>query len=479
MKKIYINILLLAFAGVTTLSSCNDFLDVQPAGQLEQDVQFNDIRGFRDAMYGIYGKMASKELYGANLSYGFVDQLGQMFGYDNVESTSYYISRYSYTRDDVKTLINTVWGEQYATIADLNNILIHIDNAKFSHEELNYMKGECLGLRAFLHFDLSRLYCEDYAKSDATTRGLPYSTTFDLKNKTLYSLHDTYKQILKDLDEAEALLANDNTVEVEKTATSNYLAGRAVFFNKYAVLATKARVYYAMRNYEKAAEYAKKIVESDNFKLEKLTTMSDMRRFPANGEVIFGLYNTQLSNDISSIFLSQKARGNFMEGRRDLAELYESSKFTGTVFDIRYSGFYQMNASENTASFVRFIASDAEVTSSPLQGLTLIRLPEMYYILSESLYGSNPNEAKMYLNKVRESRHLDSVEDTKVADKVKFEQEMLRERMREMPGEGQVFYALKHYGRGFTDFRGMTNYDPATGIMVLPWPDRELEYGNK
>lgn len=43
MNKIYLYItLLIALVG---LSSCSDFLDVQPAGQLEQEKQFSDMRG--------------------------------------------------------------------------------------------------------------------------------------------------------------------------------------------------------------------------------------------------------------------------------------------------------------------------------------------------------------------------------------------------------------------------------------------------
>mgnify|MGYP001740909792 CR=1 FL=1 len=40
-------------------TSCNDFLDVQPKGELPEDVQFKRSQGFYDAMYGVYGTMAS------------------------------------------------------------------------------------------------------------------------------------------------------------------------------------------------------------------------------------------------------------------------------------------------------------------------------------------------------------------------------------------------------------------------------------
>ena len=60
-----------------------------------------------------------------------------------------------------------------------------------------------------------------------------------------------------------------------------------------------------------------------------------------------------------------------------------------------------------------------------------------------------------------------------------FLQEMLNERMREMPGEGQVFYAIKHYNKPFKALDGRTTIEPSPARFVLPRPDREIEFGNK
>ena len=103
----------------------------------------------------------------------------------------------------------------------------------------------------------------------------------------------------------------------------------------------------------------------------------------------------------------------------------------------------------------------------------------MYYILSESLYDSNKTEAISLLNQVRKSRGLGDVDAAKVATRTLFEQEMMRERMREFPGMGQTFYALKHYNKAFTDFRGITTRQPSNSIFVLPWPETEKEFGGQ
>ena len=448
MNKQYIHNIFLFFVLGIFFTSCNDFLNVKPKGQLDEDEQFRDIQGFRDAMYGIYGDMASANLYGGEMTYGLVDQLGQMFGYDNSMEASNYITKYDYKHQKVEPKIDALWNNQYQAISYINNVLAHIDIAPFSNSELQLMRGECHGLRAFLHFDMARLYAEDYTRSNDKTRGLPYSLDFNLKNRKLYSLHDTYKLILSDLNEAEKLLQDDNIVTVSLTPSLNYREDRAVMFNKFAVYATKARVYYAMGKYDEAAMYAKKVIESkSNFTLKKLTSMDNTKRFPATGELIFGLYNTKLSDNIAKLFLSQTSSGNFTEGRRDIDKLYETHDFTATHSDIRYSAYYRINKSggASTSSFIRFLEDDSQIKNNPLYGVTLIRLPEMYYILSESLYSKDKNQAIAYLNEVRHSRGLADVKAEKVDTKEHFNQEMLRERMREMPGEGQVFYALKHY----------------------------------
>ena len=108
------------------------------------------------------------------------------------------------------------------------------------------MRGEAYGLRAFLHFDLLRLYCPDYRQQPEAQYGLPYSDAFNLENKTVYTLKGTYERILGDLDKAEEYLHNDTTMAAVEGRESEYDFNRPRQFNLYAVYATKARVYWSM-----------------------------------------------------------------------------------------------------------------------------------------------------------------------------------------------------------------------------------------
>ncbi|MDO5664100.1 MAG: RagB/SusD family nutrient uptake outer membrane protein [Bacteroidia bacterium] len=477
MKKIFI-LSIIILSGAMCIS-CEKFLDVQPTGTLTEDVAFRDIQGFHDAMYGAYAAMAKPHLYGENLSYGFVDKLGQLFIFDNSEENDRYIVNFEYEHKAVRPISDTIWAGQYTVISYLNNVLEHLKTTPIKHAELKLIEGEAHALRAFLHYDMVRLFADDYRrKPDA--RGIPYAYTFDLNNKKLFSLAETYKNILSDLSIAEKLLDNDNSISANSpSASSIYGKERYVHCNKFAVKAIKARVYHSMGNADSAAFYARQVIDSKtNFALEDFSLFNKVKRFPAPKELIFGLYTTRLTDNIFNLFLAKSGAGNFTQARTDLGKLYETGTFTAQNTDVRYSAFYKEDGWQ-TFRFIRFLSNEAEIKDNPVTGIGLIRLPEMYYILSESVYDKNKTDAIALLNEVRKSRGLQPVSDEKVNTKEAFETEMMRERMREMPGEGQVFFALKYYNKSFTKAKGQAEITPSSEIFVLPWPQKELDFGNK
>ena len=60
-------------------ASCSNWLDVQPKTMVEEEEVFSRELGFKEALAGIYIKMATTDLYARNLSYGFIDILGQRY----------------------------------------------------------------------------------------------------------------------------------------------------------------------------------------------------------------------------------------------------------------------------------------------------------------------------------------------------------------------------------------------------------------
>ena len=75
MKKYIVSICL----GMFLFSSCSNWLDVKPKTTVEEEEVFSRELGFKEALTGVYIKMASTDLYARNLSYGFLDILGQRY----------------------------------------------------------------------------------------------------------------------------------------------------------------------------------------------------------------------------------------------------------------------------------------------------------------------------------------------------------------------------------------------------------------
>ena len=63
---------------MTTLAAC-DFLDIDTPGIVNRDKMFENEQGFIDAMNGVYASMADADLYGEQLSFGFVDEIAQLY----------------------------------------------------------------------------------------------------------------------------------------------------------------------------------------------------------------------------------------------------------------------------------------------------------------------------------------------------------------------------------------------------------------
>ena len=169
MKKIkYLILVLFGFC------SCDSFLEVNPTGEIVNDKLFETAEGFEEALYGSYSFLAREPLYGQNLSYYIMDIAGQYFYNDWSSHWSRHLCTYDYKHMDLRPKLDTVWTTMYKGISYVNNILGNLskkDSTTFRLYDL--YKGEALGLRAFMHFELLRLYAESYLKAP-NMRGIPY-----------------------------------------------------------------------------------------------------------------------------------------------------------------------------------------------------------------------------------------------------------------------------------------------------------------
>ncbi|HUN01775.1 MAG TPA: RagB/SusD family nutrient uptake outer membrane protein, partial [Niabella sp.] len=97
--------------------------------------------------------------YGKALTMTTMEQL--ISSWDVTASTTdQKLGLFQYDDAGVETSLANIFLQQYKIIAGINIILANVDSKKavFSPGNYELIKGECLALRAYVHFDLLRLF---------------------------------------------------------------------------------------------------------------------------------------------------------------------------------------------------------------------------------------------------------------------------------------------------------------------------------
>lgn len=483
--KKYINRSISAFAmcSLVLVTSCDNFLDVRPKGELPAEKLFVDANGFENAMYGVYASLASSSLYGRQLSHDFIDVSAQYFvclGNDFVTNAT----ALNYANSSIEEVVNSVWRGMYTNIANVNNVLINLE--KFNANSFRYYnlyKGEALGLRAFMHFDLLRLFAENI-QNNPNANGIPYSKSFSMKPTQFSKASEVYDLVIADLKEAEKLLTEDQSyfTSPKVNPNHNFIKDREIHFNLYAVKATLARVYHYRGDMTNAAKYAKEVIDSDKFSLlSQSEVASGLFRgvlFPK--ESIFGLFNAEYFEQVRRRFYLTESFYSY-DMRSNLPSIYSNEQ---VGVDYRSVGFFKSLGTGSTSkSRLIKLVDQYQVDGNTysrnqnyITGINLIRLPEMHYILSEALLSTNKVEATRYFDEVLISRGLTGLAARVPALELNLER-INRERYKEFIGEGQTFFNMKRNNENIVKADN-TVITASNTVYVWPIPNDEKEYNN-
>ena len=86
------------------LSSCNDWLNIEPKDTTTETDLFATGDGYRVALNGVYAQMAESSLYGQQLNWGFLDVIAHMYMLSELSSEYALSAKYSYTDEKVKRI---------------------------------------------------------------------------------------------------------------------------------------------------------------------------------------------------------------------------------------------------------------------------------------------------------------------------------------------------------------------------------------
>ena len=179
MKSIHNYILILSIACLS-FQGCKKYLDIAPKSSVAEEEMFASEIGFRQTLNGVYSTIASRNLYGDNLSMGFVSELAQNYNTSGASGLFVKSRNYDYESAEVIGYTGQVWSKAYNGIAGLNNILKFCEQNRsvLTDEAYTEIKGEALGLRGFLHFELLRMFAPSFIVSPQA-KAIPYRVTID------------------------------------------------------------------------------------------------------------------------------------------------------------------------------------------------------------------------------------------------------------------------------------------------------------
>ena len=491
------------------LMSCSDWLDVSPKTSIPTDKQFESESGFKDALTGIYLKLGTTTLYAGDLTYAYLDELAGLYSdYPGYNTNAVFDQSIVFDYENMfLSKKNGIYSTMYNIIANINNFLEYVDKNKdvlVTERYYETMEGEALGLRAFLHFDLLRMFGPVY-KEHPASKAIPYRTTFDKDATPVLPASEVVDAILKDLNDAEKLLKENDPLDFFTDQTdedfidkNHFLVNREFRMNLYAVKAMLARVYCYKGDAESkglATEYAKQVIAASKyFTLYKSQTASNYNSI-RYAEQIFGITVNEFSNLLIGNYMDMENTNTqqhfYLDGDK-FKFFYETADAGNTdwrknteMFEVFNSG-----ASRNINVFCR------KYNQKPLNGgyaysgadaIPLIRLPEMYYIVAECV--PSASESADALNTVRFARGIsysdeipttgyDDLDNTSEEDKnqTKRINEIMKEYRKEYFAEGQLFYFLKAHNYSTYYGCGIETMTEAHYQMTLP--DDEYIFGN-
>ena len=255
MRHTYTILLLLASM---LLTSCDDFLDIQPTGK----VIAKTCEEYRALLTDVYNNFPDDR----SLTTLRSDEMTLDPAITTAEDLNSYFDIWRW--QDVAQDENTAsfnWRRFYHTIYIANYVIEHRDEiTEGSKADIDQLVGESYMLRAYSHFVLVNLFGQPYTKCDpSATLSVPLSTVADVELVLpRSSVGAVYDQIVSDIASAKTYLTTE--------AWEPQLSYR---FNRLSADALEARVCLYMGNWQGALDAAKTVIDSHP-DLEDLTTNS-------------------------------------------------------------------------------------------------------------------------------------------------------------------------------------------------------------
>ena len=285
MKKI-ISIIFVSI--IFILSSCSDFLTVEPTGTLMPDTYYNSEKDIEAALTGVYSTLKDRGLYGQNYSINLGNDADESYYF----RSTYVYGPVIYNHTAYDNSVTNLWKTLYDGISRANLLLHQIKFSNNIDEEfLSRIKGETLFLRAYYYFILVQTF------GDVPLILEPYLTPENLEVERT-PIKDVYSQIVSDMETAEKMVLPIKEI------------GHGGRVSKSAVRGILARVYLRMTG-------------------EPLNDRSQLSNARKWASIVVNDYEAQheLNNSYEQVFI------NYAQDKYDIKESIWEVEFWGNLTD--------------------------------------------------------------------------------------------------------------------------------------------------
>ncbi|MBN1926713.1 MAG: RagB/SusD family nutrient uptake outer membrane protein [Prolixibacteraceae bacterium] len=286
MRKIYR--LIFALIVFLAMSSCNDWLYLQPEDGVLVDEFWQSQADLEAGLMGCYASMLGNNVSGTmsvpELMLLWGEVRADMLTYYNKEVTDYMLI----WQGDIKpTNSFCKWSSFYRTINYCNTVLergesiLELD-ASFTVDEWNQYRAEALAIRALMYFYLTRVFDQVPLVLEATTNDLQVITMPKATREEIWA------QIETDLAEAEKHIcySYNSTIAEDKG-----------LITIYTVWAIQADFYLWTDNYAKSEQACNNIINSGKYWLVN-GDMEWLTNLYVNGNSPEGIFELQFEVDI-------------------------------------------------------------------------------------------------------------------------------------------------------------------------------------
>ncbi len=344
--------------------------------------------------------------------------------------------------------IYSLWASYYSVMTDANYAIMKMEEAVeadvVSRSDVQLYIGEAYFLRAYALNQLALRFCQDYDPAKASTQlGVPLLTKYskDPVNAPRGTLEDVYGQIQSDITEAE--------LAVTTAGSAN-----AIYLTADAITAFKAQIALQMHDYPKASQYASSLYEAYPL-INNKEHLEQMWREDVSTETIFQPEVTRATlatvGSMQPYYFGQWQESSkqyvcapYYVLEQKYVDLYSAEDYRMGVYlekaRIQMAGL--SNSGYVLSKFIGNKTFQTDRTQLAYRNMPKIfRVAQMYLIDAEAQNRQNGGGAGP-LNTLRQSRGLETTNAT--GDDL-FE-EIQKEYMREMVGEGQRLFDIKRWG---------------------------------